>query len=103
MRLPCTRTNGFGVLSVTGARRALNPAAMITARFTRYGSRALYPALVMVYVSGERNPFAHKSENILFTVPSDLLSEVAIFLCVTLSPEDSRNERTVNSFCVSIT
>ncbi len=44
MRLPWTRTSGFGVLSVMGTMREPKPAAMNTARRTRYGSSAATPA-----------------------------------------------------------
>ena len=69
IRLPLTRTRGFGVFSVIGTSREPNPAAIKTARFTRYGSSASRPAAVIPPRSAY--PAAASSRVTRFTVPRE--------------------------------
>ena len=69
IRTPCTRTRGLGVLKVIGTMRLPKPAAINTARFTRYGSRAAWPAGVTLPDS--MNPASVSSFITLFAVPRE--------------------------------
>ena len=100
MRVPLTRTSGLGVLKVMGTIRLPKPAAMNTARLTRYGSSASSPACRIKPFS--QQPFSVSSCIALLTAPSEMPSASAISRWLMGSFDSVSRTSMSNSFFVSM-